>query len=121
MDKRAETMEAAREFFRGNDYAKLREAFEHGGEGYSWAANKVAELMADFHLSQSRDAWTPVERLPEMDGSYVVTVEPMDKSLDLRTETAMWESRHDGWLINGSTWGKVIAWMPLPAPYEQEK
>jgi hypothetical protein len=116
MDKREETIGAANKFI-GRDKNGLLDLCCKRGISIDWIAGK----LADFHLSQSRDAWTPVERLPEMDGSYVVTVEPMDKSLDLRTETAMWESRHDGWLINGSTWGKVIAWMPLPAPYEQEK
>jgi hypothetical protein len=112
MDKRAETIEekAVDDFNR--DLPNLIGVKIHD-YGIAYKSGWDAAL--------SRDAWTPVERLPEMDGSYVVTVEPMDKSLDLRTETAMWESRHDGWLINGSTWGKVIAWMPLPAPYEQEK
>jgi hypothetical protein len=79
-------------------------------------------LSRPYKLEAGKAKWVPVsERLPEVDGSYVVTVKPIDKTRDLRTETATWDLRHDGWLINGSTWGSVIAWMPLPKPYTPEE
>jgi hypothetical protein len=93
MDKRAETIEAAEKF--AEEHRRL----------------PIHHLMADFHLSQSRDAWTPVERLPEV-----------DPNTDL-----LWRNRIDGAVSIHSYSGSsemVMAryshWMPIP-PYEQEK
>jgi hypothetical protein len=78
----------------------------------------MAEKLADFHLSQSRDAWTPVEKgLPSQSGEYLVTRQMNVPVIDV---VAFYhdDKRRGFW---GGCIPDVVAWMPLPAPYEQEK
>jgi hypothetical protein len=109
MDKRAETISAAKAYIGKDD----------GLEIYllqSALRNVCAELMADFHLSQSRDAWTPVEEgLPSQSGEYLVTRQMDVLVIDV---LAFYhdDKRRGFW---GGCTPDVIAWMPLPAPYEQ--
>jgi hypothetical protein len=94
MDKRAETIEAAREFYAGR--AVEREwPFKY--------ARDISELMADFHLSQSRDAWTPIHGEGDLPNTEMARACP-----DCGGELA-------------STTGVGCKGTPLPTPYEQEK
>ena len=61
--------------------------------------------------------WIPVsERLPEEDGEYCVTVYDMDENYKYRDiaelEDGIWQYKN---------YIKVLAWMPLPKPYEPQE
>jgi hypothetical protein len=69
-------------------------------------------------FSQSRDAWTPVEKgLPSQSGEYLVTRQMNVPVIDV---VAFYhdDKRRGFW---GGCIPDVVAWMPLPGPYEQEK
>jgi hypothetical protein len=107
MDKRAETIEAAKVFLKSIGY-----------EDGEFFVNAWAEHFANFHLSQSRDAWTPVEKgLPSQSGEYLVTRQMNVPVIDV---VAFYhdDKRRGFW---GGCIPDVVAWMPLPTPYEQEK
>jgi hypothetical protein len=108
MDKRAETISVAREFLES-----------HWGVTQPQAVTQaISIVMADFHLSQSRDAWTPVgERLPTKSGEYLVTRQMNVPVIDVVTFYHD-DKRRGFW---GGCIPDVVAWMPLPGPYEQEK
>jgi hypothetical protein len=60
--------------------------------------------------------WIPVdERLPEEDGEYLVTLEQYD---GIR-HNALCDYRFNVWLGYDREFDTVIAWMPLPAPYDE--
>jgi hypothetical protein len=106
MDKRAETIEAAEKF--AEEHRRL----------------PIHHLMADFHLSQSRDAWTPVETPPSEKGRYLVR-DRMNNPKDC-VHIAYWSVSGQMWMnpTNGATNKaaneNITHYMPIP-PYEQEK
>ena len=62
--------------------------------------------------------WIPVsERLPVMNGNYLVTVEANDGTASIKYQ--MVDHYGPKWLHEEKT-QKVIAWMPLPEPYKAE-
>jgi hypothetical protein len=71
------------------------------------------ELMADFALSVS--GWTATsDKLPNTRSSYFVTVQYPDGELDVCTA---FFTQEFGWHADVT----VLAWMPLPAPYEPQE
>ena len=64
--------------------------------------------------------WIPCsERLPEHGGRYLISV--LD-GINRRTTVAPYLPRCKAWTMTGRmAYWKVIAWMPLPEPYEEEK
>jgi hypothetical protein len=114
MDKRAETIEAAREFLES-----------HWGVTQPQAVTQaISIVMADFHLSQSRDAWTPVETPPSEKGRYLVR-DRMNNPKDC-VHIAYWSVNGQMWMnptneaTNKAANENITHWMPIP-PYEQEK
>lgn len=61
--------------------------------------------------------WIPVsERLPEVDGEYLATIYDMDEGYKY---TDIAELENGIW--NYKNYIKVLAWMPLPEPYEPQE
>ena len=64
--------------------------------------------------------WIPCsERLPEHGGRYLISA--LD-GIQTRTTVAPYLPRCKAWTMTGRmAYWKVIAWMPLPEPYKEEK
>lgn len=63
--------------------------------------------------------WIPVsERLPEKNGNYLVTIKTSDGTANITFQ--MVDHFGPGWLHEEKP-RKVIAWMPLPKPYEPQE
>lgn len=83
------------------------------------------EALMKLPSAQSEQRWIPVsERLPEEEGWYLVTVHPDYIVPDsMHTDSLYWldgkwwfydyDARTAVWL------DPIIAWMPLPEPYEE--
>ena len=73
---------------------------------------KVGKLEGKLERQQS--AWIPVtERLPERDKEVIVTdIETIDTYQSRYVGNGYWECD------NGTLKNRIIAWMPLPEPYE---
>ena len=67
-------------------------------------------------LIKDQPRWIPCsERLPEKNGNYLVTVEANDGTASIKFQ--MVDHYGPKWLHEGEH-EKVIAWMPLPEPYQ---
>ena len=81
----------------------------------------------DIIRKHMNDGWIPVEeRLPEEKKSVLVQWEKYDRHLNVTLTylDVMWlEDEEDVVFetINGIPNGKVIAWRPLPEPYQAER
>ena len=88
-------------------YAGMRKEYGSCVEALDMAINVLEQT-----------AWIPCsERLPEESGLYIVTnvgrwVEPVG--------TRYYNIRADGGFWSGHPSDKVLAWMPLPAPYKED-
>ena len=72
--------------------------------------------MAINALEQT--AWIPTrDRKPAKAGQYLVTKQ--QKTGELQRATAHYNPTFDEWSGNGN-FGKVLAWMELPAPYKED-
>lgn len=70
----------------------------------------IKETVAKWKRRLEQTRWIPVsERLPE-DGKYLICTD------DGYIATIMYD-RSMGWLLNYN----IIAWMPLPQPYEAQE
>lgn len=70
----------------------------------------IRKMMIDQIANEKKQEskWIPVsERLPDKDGSYLVTVKQGYVTLGI-------------WLGIAENWTEVIAWIPLPQPYKAE-
>ena len=67
---------------------------------------------------EPKQEWIPCEeRLPKRQGYYICTCK--DGSKNKRTTTIKWSN---GWQQSGArAYWKVIAWMPLPEPYQPKE
>lgn len=74
--------------------------------------------MAISALTEQK--WIPCsERLPEETGRYLISV--LD-GVGRRTTVAPYQSRYKAWKMTGRmAYWKVVAWMPLPEPYQAER
>lgn len=123
-------LRAAQQAFLAED-AKPWEGVERSREWHracsEWSA--LLTLNADALLSVAEAAqsdWIPVaERLPPCMDRYEATVERTMGQFSGRTvQEVFWESGRQEWtrdrkpLMNSE---KVLAWRPLPAPYQPEQ
>lgn len=107
-----------------NDNEKAIEILENidieANNGYSKEDVEHTYLMAILALKQQlNNGWIPVsERLPEEYGKYLATVKHLDGDCEV------WEATYfkEEWaeMSNHPSW-KVIAWRPLPEPWEGEE
>lgn len=100
--------------------------------------NKINELLAEYiplmpigwtlplniaktinelpSVTPQQTSWIPCsERLPEENGNYLVTVEANDGTAQLKYQ--MVDHYGPKWLLDKKK-EKVVAWMPLPEPYQ---
>lgn len=74
-------------------------------------------------LSENKGEWIPVsERLPELDGEYLITylTQGVYSKEDILV-VCISDYDHDNGFWKSRKGKKVIAWQPLPKPYEAEK
>ena len=109
-----------------NPYGKPTLDFESG--------KKVIEHLEQMPSAQPEQRWIPCsERLPEEYGEFLVTMTEKAKAKDLGfdiDETYIRKMRYNsnGWQlprhipswINEAVKDEVLAWMPLPEPYQEE-
>ena len=64
--------------------------------------------------------WIPCsERLPEESGMYLCTCADAGR---LMVTLIKWQPKMESWNLTGArTYWKVLAWMPLPAPYQPKE
>lgn len=80
--------------------------------------NKLPSVTPQPNKSENPTSWIPCsERLPEENGNYLVTVEANDGTASIKFQ--MVDHYGPKWLHEGKR-EKVIAWMPLPEPYNAE-
>lgn len=87
---------------------------------YREKCGEVNQLKAELAAERQKHRWIPVEeRLPDKSGMYIVQA----KENDLEHVTfCKWQTRYKRWDLTGSrAYWKVIAWKPLPDPYQPEK
>lgn len=109
--------------------------YKHGLPGS--ALDIVNTLLNDFEQDEKENGWIPVsEKLPEDEREYLVTLEKVYGTPEIfmgiasylkfgndgyRNEKKYgyleWDKYSDG--HGGTTMYKVIAWKPLPKPYEE--
>ena len=88
-------------------------------DGFEEAIKNVNELAEEY-----KGGWIPVsERLPEYTDEYNVTVDAASEFGCYRTVKTFRFERIEGkepkWVIPQDEVYRVIAWMPLPAPYTE--
>ena len=78
---------------------------------------KMEYLRGRKDQSEERSQWIPCsERLPEVNGHYLVTIE--SRSTDSKKRFISIAVRHSmGWLNDEN----IIAWQPLPEPYKESE
>ena len=88
----------------------------NGVEIYSDEAVPVEYLKA-LPSAQSEQIWIPCsERLPEESGYYIITAHD---GVGHRTTFVKYQKKAKSWDLTGArSYWRVIAWMPLPEPYQ---
>lgn len=87
--------------------------------------SQVKHLLKKLSEEQRKHRWIPVsERLPEEDDFVLVTVNGIYNHITFSDAIELGELCSDGtWFIDGyPDWNNpnVVAWMPLPEPYQEE-
>ena len=74
----------------------------------------------DIIRKHMNDGWIPVEeRLPEEAGTYIVNALNGERSI---VTFAKWKNRYKRFDMTGArAYWRVIAWRPLPEPYQAER
>ena len=74
---------------------------------------KAFDALAD-------DGWIPVEKRPPEEEQAVLIC---NKSGDIRIASGSYSTEIDGWIwyLDSRRVGPVVAWMPLPKPYESKE
>lgn len=115
-----------------NDTAYLKEKysgatqFKDGtGENIMYAHAEIAhdvisEVIDKINEQQKFGEWIPCsERLPDESGTYIVNA--IENNI-IHVTFAKWMKRMKKWELTGSrSYWKVIAWQPLPEPYQPGK
>lgn len=104
----------------GNYLLPLEDAFSIVSEVEAEYINKSTE-----HINKSSDCstgWIPCsERLPKEPGKYLVTVKNLTGFWILENNVFVCDYAYDTFIFQGWEDNEVIAWMPLPEPYNPEK
>lgn len=81
------------------------------------SAYKDAIEIVKQEAEKYNNGWIPCsEQQPEESGTYNITAFDGGK---YRTTNAMWQKRSESWNLKGQrAYWSVIAWQPLPAPYQ---
>ena len=89
-----------------------------GSYRFTHTAEDLLEWLEELKKRREKQEWIPCEeRLPKRQGYYICTCK--DGSKNKRTTTIKWSN---GWQQSGArAYWKVIAWMPLPEPYERSE
>lgn len=108
----------------------LRNAENHAFNGFYKGLVKAHKIIADLPPAQPEQRWIPCsERSPEEERYVLITKEPFKingyeqevikakRSADPRSGKIEWWSPEFGTLKNKA----VLAWMPLPEPYKEER
>ena len=76
-----------------------------------------AKRAVEQESAEYNNGWIPCgEQQPEKSGTYNITAFDGGK---YRTTNAMWKKRSESWNLKGQrAYWSVIAWQPLPAPYQ---
>ena len=104
------------------DYAvKISNDEEKREEWIRWSAilaERTAFKNDVYNAPTAEPEWIPTrDRKPTKAGQYLVTKQ--QKTGELQRATAHYNPTFDEWSGNGN-FGKVLAWMPLPAPYKED-
>jgi len=115
-----------------NDCVSREAVFDwlcEGCERYHWNGDNVCltkcedyRTIAKLPFVQPTSSWIPVtERLPENEGAYLVTTR--DLFGGKLTASNVFECIYiaDDWIYHGWEDNKVLAWMPKPEPYKENK
>ena len=96
--------------------------FIYYGQLHNCETGRIDELeavLADVrNMPTVKPEWIPTKtRKPTKAGQYLVTKQ--QKTGELQRATAHYNPTFDEWSGNGN-FGKVLAWMELPAPYKED-
>lgn len=94
---------------------------EHGNE--LLCAGKCSGIVQAIKIAENQPKvgeWIPCsERLPDESGTYIVNA--IENNI-IHVTFAKWMKRMKKWELTGSrSYWKVIAWQPLPEPYQPGK
>lgn len=120
---------------------QLKNEVENTGNGAYFSKNNISKivelLFTDLEQDEKENGWIPVsEKLPEDEREYLVTLEKVYGTPEIFMGIASylkfgndgyWNEKKYGYLEwdkysdghGGTTMYKVIAWKPLPKPYEE--
>lgn len=87
--------------------------YPNGKTEWECAVNMAIKALEEPH-------WIPCsERLPEESGTYIVTAYD---GVEERVTFAKYQKRLKRWELTGArAYWRVLAWMPLPEPWEGEQ
>ena len=112
-----------------NDLISRQAAIDEIKEIYEWHDNVTKERIIEHFVrlpsTQPEQKWIPVtERLPEDDTLMLVNyIDSRPGAMDIWIG---WHEMENVWYIDGEEHSRergneVIAWMPLPEPYQAER
>lgn len=81
---------------------------------------KGLRMAEDIIRKHMNDGWIPVEeRLPEEAGTYIINALTGERNI---VTFAKWQNRYKRFDMTGArTYWRIIAWRPLPEPYQAER
>ena len=95
----------------------LRDAENHAFNSYYQGLIKAHKIIADLPSAQPEQRWIPCsERLPE-EGEIVLTQANIENMISLCVASRQDYNYWKGWNTREIN---VVAWMPLPEPYQEE-
>lgn len=105
-------------------YKIKKRTLENWEEGTRNPPPYVLELLEKVIQAESEEggmSWIPVsERLPEEETDVLICNGHGDIELSMGSYSTEFENDFI-WYTSGWSFGKVIAWMPLPKPYEPQE
>ena len=101
--------------------SKDQEVLNAYSQGYEDGTDNFYNAAAEIIRKHMDDSWIPVEeRLPEEDGFYIATI---DGEIAGQEESfvGLAEFEDDFWVDDDIDYKCIIAWRPLPEPYQAER